>query len=152
VVKNHQTNGVVTVSLPFGPLRERANRFSIPMELTRNSQLDRGFLMNAPAKLLFTSLAMFSSFGGGIDWEVPVFGAFNTVSSAQARIGHPLTPLSYAGVARRTARRTVRREVARLTVLPPGCIYGPYNGGYYYKCGGVYYARSGGAYVEVIVK
>jgi hypothetical protein len=29
------------------------------------------------------------------------------VSSAEARIGRPLTPLSYAGVARRTTRRTV---------------------------------------------
>jgi hypothetical protein len=29
------------------------------------------------------------------------------VSSAEARIGRPLTPLSYAGVARRTTRRAV---------------------------------------------
>lgn len=32
-------------------------------------------------------------------------GAF--VSSAEARIGRPLTPMSYAGVARRTTRRAV---------------------------------------------
>lgn len=32
-------------------------------------------------------------------------GAF--VSEAQARVGRPLTPMSYAGVARRTTRRTV---------------------------------------------
>jgi hypothetical protein len=32
------------------------------------------------------------------------------VTSAQAYIGNPLTPLSYAGVARRTARRQERRE------------------------------------------
>jgi hypothetical protein len=30
------------------------------------------------------------------------------VSEADARIGRPLTPLSYAGVARRTTRRAVR--------------------------------------------
>jgi hypothetical protein len=30
------------------------------------------------------------------------------VSSAYARIGRPLTPMSYAGVARRTTRRAVR--------------------------------------------
>ena len=29
------------------------------------------------------------------------------VTQAQARIGRPLTPMSYAGVARRTTRRTV---------------------------------------------
>ena len=29
------------------------------------------------------------------------------VSSAEARIGRPLTPMSYAGVARRTTRRAV---------------------------------------------
>ena len=33
------------------------------------------------------------------------------VSEANARIGRPLTPLSYAGVARRTSRRVVRRNV-----------------------------------------
>jgi hypothetical protein len=34
------------------------------------------------------------------------------VSSAAARIGRPLTPLSYAGVARRTTRRAVAVGVA----------------------------------------
>lgn len=32
------------------------------------------------------------------------------VSPAHAIVGRPLTPVSYAGVARRTARRTVRRH------------------------------------------
>ena len=40
------------------------------------------------------------------------------VKPAQAYIGNPLTPMSYAGVARRTARRTARRN-----------YYG-YGGGY----------------------
>jgi hypothetical protein len=35
--------------------------------------------------------------------SVPLVHGF--VSSAEARIGRPLTPMSYAGVARRTARR-----------------------------------------------
>lgn len=34
------------------------------------------------------------------------------VSSADARIGRPLTPMSYAGVARRTTRRAVAVGVA----------------------------------------
>jgi hypothetical protein len=32
------------------------------------------------------------------------------IGSAQARIGRPLTPVSYAGVARRTTRRAVGRS------------------------------------------
>jgi len=31
--------------------------------------------------------------------------SFDTVSSAEARVGRPLTPVSVAGVARRTTRR-----------------------------------------------
>jgi hypothetical protein len=34
------------------------------------------------------------------------------VSTAHAVVGRPLTPVSYAGVARRTSRRTTRRNVA----------------------------------------
>lgn len=35
------------------------------------------------------------------------------VSTAEARVGRPLTPVSVAGVARRTSRRTVRRVSRR---------------------------------------
>jgi hypothetical protein len=51
-------------------------------------------------------------FGAAEDGIVFGFG------SAQARIGRPLTPMSYAGVARRTTRRVYRR--------------GFYYGGYHY--------------------
>jgi hypothetical protein len=110
--------------------------------------------MNKLGKLLsyslFGALVMFDPPAG---LTLPLVGALNPVSDAQARIGRPLTPLSYAGVARRTARRTARRVVRRnIAVLPAGCIYGYYYGGYYYNCGGVYYARSGTVYVEVIVR
>jgi hypothetical protein len=39
----------------------------------------------------------------GERFEIP--GVHSFVSSAEAIIGRPLTPMSYAGVARRTARR-----------------------------------------------
>ena len=39
----------------------------------------------------------------GERFEIP--GAHSFVSPAEAIIGRPLTPMSYAGVARRTARR-----------------------------------------------
>lgn len=37
--------------------------------------------------------------------QLPIPGAEGMVSTAQARVGRPLTPVSVAGVARRTARR-----------------------------------------------
>ena len=39
--------------------------------------------------------------------EPPLNSRSSLVTSAEARIGRPLTPMSYAGVARRTTRRTV---------------------------------------------
>ena len=39
--------------------------------------------------------------------EIPSTRQAALVATAQAWIGHPLTPLSYAGVARRTTRRAV---------------------------------------------
>lgn len=62
-------------------------------------------------------------------------------SEAHAVIGRPLTPMSYAGVARRTSRRTVRRTsyaaaaaapVPYATALPPDCAMA----GGVYACGG----------------
>jgi hypothetical protein len=45
------------------------------------------------------------------------------LSEASARIGRPLTPMSYAGVARRTTRRAVATGVAvgAATAYAPGC-------------------------------
>ena len=37
--------------------------------------------------------------------EIPAYVGFNFVTPAEARIGRPLTPVSVAGVARRTVRR-----------------------------------------------
>jgi hypothetical protein len=45
------------------------------------------------------------------------------LSEAHARIGRPLTPMSYAGVARRTTRRAVATGVAvgAAAAYAPGC-------------------------------
>jgi hypothetical protein len=47
--------------------------------------------------------------GAGLLWsgQLPLVSQASLVSSAEARIGRPLTPMSYAGVARRTTRRAV---------------------------------------------
>ena len=59
-----------------------------------------------PSKFIIL-VAAGTSFMGGLLWsEKPTIdGAF--ISVTQARIGRPLTPMSYAGVARRTTRRAV---------------------------------------------
>jgi len=66
-------------------------------------------------------------------------------SDAHAVIGRPLTPGSYAGVARRSSRRTARRPSAHyaaaapapyVTAPPPGCA----------MAGGVYACGPGPAY------
>jgi len=67
--------------------------------------------------------------GGGILFlndGVPLNSSAPLVSSAQAIIGRPLTPLSYAGVARRTTRRAVvagAAVAAPVVVAPaPACV------------------------------
>ncbi len=56
------------------------------------------------------------------------------VSAAQARIGRPLTPLSGAGVARRTTRRALGYGAVGYGAYRyggyygAGCIRGPYGG------------------------
>ena len=47
--------------------------------------------------------------GAALLWsgQLPLDSQSSFVSSAEARIGRPLTPMSYAGVARRTTRRAV---------------------------------------------
>ncbi|MEP0321729.1 hypothetical protein [Bauldia litoralis] len=89
---------------------------------------------------------------GGLELgaELGLPGVASVVAPAEARVGRPLTPVSYAGVARRTTRRVVRRTSYRVATLPPGCPYGPYYGGYYYYCGGRYYEQSGNVYVQVV--
>jgi hypothetical protein len=69
---------------------------------------------------------------------------------AHAVVGRPLTPVSYAGVARRTTRRAayagayhgaynappVVASTTVVTTLPAGCVQTPQ----YYACGTVHYA------------
>lgn len=70
---------------------------------------------------------------------------------AQARIGRPLTPVSVAGVARRTTRRTIRRTAVYVAALPRGCQTVIVEGVTIHQCGGTYYQSSGNQYVVVNV-
>ena len=62
--------------------------------------------------------------------QLPVDSQTSLMSAAEARIGRPLTPMSYAGVARRTTRRAVAvgavaagtaAVVAAPVVVTPAC-------------------------------
>ncbi|NJN46788.1 MAG: hypothetical protein HC808_10255 [Candidatus Competibacteraceae bacterium] len=74
------------------------------------------------------------------------------LSEAQARIGRPLTPLSYAGVARRTTRRAIYATSVYVATLPRGCTTVIIEGASLYQCGTTYYQASGGQYVVVRVQ
>ena len=60
-------------------------------------------LANTIGLALAASIMIFGALAAVEDrstWQVP-----SLISSAEARVGRPLTPVSVAGVARRTARR-----------------------------------------------
>lgn len=62
--------------------------------------------MTVSKKLRIVLLAGIIGFPGlqAVD-RIPVSSSYNFVSTAEARVGRPLTPVSAAGVARRTVRR-----------------------------------------------
>ena len=74
------------------------------------------------------------------------------LSRAQAVIGRPLTPLSYAGVARRTTRRAIYATSVYVATLPRGCTTVIVEGVTLQRCGGTYYQPAGGRYVVVRVE
>ena len=87
----------VTVPVPLSP---------VPMTLQPLAVLAVGGLLGATlggsALLLYLGLGLL---GLQASEKVSPPGAFNLVSKAEARVGRPLTPVSAAGVARRTVRR-----------------------------------------------
>jgi hypothetical protein len=95
---------------------------------------------------LFASAALM--LGAAADYSLD--GGF-LVSKARAVIGRPLTPLSYAGVARRTTRRVIRRTSVYAATLPAGCTTVLVDGTSLYRCGPTYYQAAGGRYVVVRV-
>jgi hypothetical protein len=63
--------------------------------------------MTVPSRKLIVFAAAAAAFACGLLWngETAIDGGL--VTSAEARVGRPATPMSYAGVARRTTRRAV---------------------------------------------
>ena len=76
-------------------------------------------------------------------------GVHGLISSAEAIVGRPLTPVSVAGVARRTTRRRVVATSVYVATLPPACTTIVIEGVTVQQCGGQYYQASGTQYVVV---
>jgi hypothetical protein len=76
---------------------------------------------------------------------------FPVVGQAQALPGHPLTPLSAAGVHRRAVRRAIRRSAILYGALPRACVRTSIDGTVVFRCGGTYYQPWRGRYVVVFI-
>jgi hypothetical protein len=69
------------------------------------------------------------------------------IKDAEARVGRPATPASFAGL----ARRTIRRTSVYAATLPRGCRTVIIDGTRLHQCGGTYYQGAGNRYVVVRV-
>jgi hypothetical protein len=72
-------------------------------------------------------LAAALAFSGALLWNGKSDIHQGLVSTSEARVGRPLTPMSYAGVARRTTRRAVAVGAAAgvaagAYAATPGCV------------------------------
>ncbi len=74
------------------------------------------------------------------------------VREAQARVGRPMTPVSVAGVSRRTTRRVIRRSTIYVATLPRSCTQVNIDGTVLHLCGTTYYQPYQGQYVVVHVE
>jgi len=63
--------------------------------------------MTVSSRRLIVFTTAIAALAGGLFWNGETAIDNGLVSSAEARVGRPLTPMSYAGVARRTTRRAV---------------------------------------------
>jgi len=109
--------------------------------------------MTLSRRLAFVLVAGTMCLGGmelGARLSLP--GVPGIVSTVEARVGRPATPVSVAGVARRTTRRTVRRTAVYVASLPRGCSAVVINGMSLQQCGGTYYQASNNQYVVVEVQ
>jgi hypothetical protein len=80
-----------------------------------------------------------------------MFKGMSAMMEADAVVGRPRTPVSVAGVARRTTRRVIRRSTIYVASLPHGCTTIVIEGTTLQQCGGTYYQPHGTQYVVVYV-
>lgn len=76
--------------------------------------------------ILHVAIATIVGAGGLMVNDRMLVGASDSVvTTADARIGRPATPMSYAGVARRTTRRAVAVGTAPVVVAPAPVVVAP---------------------------
>lgn len=114
-------------------------------------------MKTSPKTCVLVAVAALGAIGGLSGTGPMMLGG----SEAHAIVGRPLTPMSYAGVARRTTRRAYRygayggayaapyagagyaagyaAGAATVTALPGGCVRVPSGPTVVYQCGGVHY-------------
>ena len=102
------------------------------------------------------STVLLLALGGAVLWGDLMLGGVVpgglVVKDAQAVVGRPLTPVSVAGVARRTTRRMVVATSVTVAALPPACTVVVIEGTTLQQCGGTYCQQSGSQYVVVNVQ
>ena len=81
--------------------------------------------------------------------DVAILSAF--IDDAHARLGRPVSPISVAGVARRTVRRGIRRSTIYVATLPKGCTTVVIDGTNLHQCGTTYYQPYKNQYEVVYV-
>jgi hypothetical protein len=80
--------------------------------------------MISTRKVIMVTAAL-TALAAGLSWNGGNVVTNGVFSEAQARIGRPLTPMSYAGVARRTTRRAVAVGAAGVAgAAAAGASYG----------------------------
>jgi hypothetical protein len=82
----------------------------------------------------------------------PPLSGGSFMKQAHAIVGRPLTPVSVAGVARRTTRRAIVATSVYVATLPPSCKVIVIEGTTLHQCGTTYYQASGTQYVVVNVQ
>ena len=107
--------------------------------------------MRTFVRVVLRSAAVAVLLVGEAHWDgAALQGSF--ISEAEARVGRPLTPVSVAGVARRTTRRAIYRTSVYAATLPHGCTSVNIEGTVLQQCGSTYYQASGSQYVVVNVQ
>ena len=97
-------------------------------------------------------LALGCAVAGGELLSGGILDGGSVVTEAQAVVGRPLTPVSYAGVARRTTRRVIVATSIYVPAPPPTATIVVIEGTTLYQSGTTYYQKSGDQYVVVKVE
>ena len=103
-------------------------------------------------KTTLVVLALGCAVAGSVLLPGGIFEGSLLVTEAQAVVGRPLTPVSYAGVARRTTRRVIVATSIYVPAPPPTATIVVIEGTTLYQSGTTYYQKSGNQYVVVNVQ